>query len=175
MKRLLFLALAAGLFLVQTTPAQDSRPAQRPAVKKAFVFEGEPYLLAKDPTGADLTKVEKPVVIDYEGRELRFASERNLKTFRAAPDKYLERVDKEMIADQLPYYPLTKCPISGEDLGDMGKPIDLVYKNRLVRLCCKMCIKDFRKNPDKVIAELNRAVIEQQAKSYPFKTCLVSG
>jgi len=177
MKHLLTLVLAASLVLVQTASAQgpDSRPAERPAAKKAFVFEGEPYLLAKDPTGADLADVEEPVVMQYEGRELRFASERNLKTFRAAPEKYLERVDKEMIADQLPYYPLTKCPVSGEDLGDMGEPIDLVYKNRLVRLCCKMCIKKFRANPDKVIAELNKAAIEQQIKSYPFKTCLVSG
>lgn len=176
MKHILILVLAASLALVQTASAQDSRPAERPAAKKVFVFEGEPYLLAKDPTGADLADVEEPIVMQYEGRELRFANERNLKTFRAAPDKYLARVDKEMIADQLPYYPLTTCPISGDKLGgDMGEPVDIVYKNRLVRLCCKMCIKKFRANPDKVIAELNKAAIEQQIKSYPFKTCLVSG
>ena len=51
-----------------------------------------------------------------------------------------------MIADQLPYYPLETCLVSGEVLGSMGKPLDRLHKNRLMRLCCKGCVRKFEKD-----------------------------
>jgi hypothetical protein len=61
-------------------------------------------------------------------------------------------------------YPLTTCVISGDKLegGDMGAPINYVYKeagkpDRLVRLCCKGCIKTFNKAPAKYLALIDAA------------------
>jgi YHS domain-containing protein len=99
-----------------------------------------------------------------------------LDAFKANPAKYLPKVDQQMIAQQMPFYPLATCMISGDKLGgDMGKPVELIYKNRLVRFCCKDCIKDFNKDPGKFISKLNEAVIAKQAPAYPMTTCMVSG
>jgi len=157
--------------------AQDKQPASKPAAEKVATFAGDPYLLGVDiVTGKDLGPIEDQVVIDFEGRELRFSSEKSTKAFRAAPAGFVEKIDALMIADQLPLYPLTTCMISGDKLGgDMGKPVNIIYKNRLVSFCCKMCIGKFKKSPDKYIAQLDAAVIKAQVKDYPFKTCLISG
>ncbi len=37
----------------------------------------------------------------------------------------------------------------------MGEPINYVSGNRLVRLCCKGCIKTFRKDPTKFTAKID--------------------
>jgi len=61
-------------------------------------------------------------------------------------------------------YPLTTCVVSGDKLedGDMGPPIDHVFKqegqpDRLVRLCCKSCVKDFNKDPQKYLKMIDDA------------------
>jgi hypothetical protein len=53
---------------------------------------------------------------------------------------------------------LTTCPVSGDKLdGDMGKPYVFVYKKQEVKLCCKSCLKDFNKDPDKYLAKIRAA------------------
>ena len=61
-------------------------------------------------------------------------------------------------------YPLSTCVVSDEKLegGDMGGPIDYIHKeegkpDRLVRFCCKSCIKDFKKDPAKYIKLIDEA------------------
>ena len=49
------------------------------------------------------------------------------------------------------------CMISGETLGEMGKPYVFVYEGQEVKLCCKKCLKDFNKEPAKYIAKINAA------------------
>jgi hypothetical protein len=64
---------------------------------------------------------------------------------------------KELIAKQLATYPLKTCVVTGGKLGEMGDPVDYVYKERLVRFCCKGCIKKFEKEPDKYLALIDEA------------------
>ena len=52
---------------------------------------------------------------------------------------------------------LATCPVSGEKLGEMGKPFTFDYKGQEVKLCCKGCKKDFDKAPDKYIAKIRAA------------------
>jgi len=61
-------------------------------------------------------------------------------------------------------YPLDTCVVSGDKLegGEMGDPVDFVYKqdgkpDRLVRFCCKNCIKDFKKDPAKFLKKIDDA------------------
>ena len=70
-------------------------------------------------------------------------------------------------------YPLTTCVVSDDKLEDnsMGGPVDYFYKvagkpDRLVRFCCKDCVKDFEKEPAKFIARLDAATAAK-AKSAP--------
>lgn len=46
-------------------------------------------------------------------------------------------------------YPLTKCPVSDEKLGEHGKPVKVSDGGTDVYLCCKDCVKDFKKDPAK--------------------------
>jgi len=61
-------------------------------------------------------------------------------------------------------YPLTTCVVSGEplDAGHAGGPFDYLHKeagkpDRLVRFCCKACLKDFKKDPAKFLAKIAAA------------------
>lgn len=56
-------------------------------------------------------------------------------------------------ADPKPY-PLTTCIVSGEKLGEMGKPVIIIKDGQEVKLCCKNCIKDFNKEPEKFLKEI---------------------
>lgn len=42
------------------------------------------------------------------------------------------------------------CPVSGEAIGgDMGEGVKLVYNGKIYNLCCPMCQKSFRQEPEK--------------------------
>jgi transposase-like protein len=84
--------------------------------------------------------------------------------------------DAQVIAQQLPSYPLEQCPVSGEKLGgSMGEPVNFVHEGRLVRFCCKSCLKDFKADPAASLKQIDDAVIKAQKASYPLTKCPVSG
>lgn len=56
-----------------------------------------------------------------------------------------------------PAYPLSICVVSGDKLGQMGPPTVVNYKGTEVRFCCKDCMKDFEKDPDKYLKRLHDA------------------
>lgn len=41
------------------------------------------------------------------------------------------------------------CPVSGEEVGAMGDPVKIAHNGKIYKLCCSMCAKDFKKDPDK--------------------------
>lgn len=46
------------------------------------------------------------------------------------------------------------CPVSGEKIGSHGKAYKVEHDGKSYNLCCKMCAKDFKKDPEKYIAKL---------------------
>ena len=54
-------------------------------------------------------------------------------------------------------YTLETCPVSGEKLGEMGKPFVFTHEGREIKLCCKSCKKDFDKEPAKYIKKIDDA------------------
>lgn len=58
---------------------------------------------------------------------------------------------------------LKTCPVSGDKLGEMGRPYEFVYNGQQVKLCCPDCKKDFDKNPEKYM-KLIRAADKRQKK-----------
>jgi hypothetical protein len=61
-------------------------------------------------------------------------------------------------------YPLTTCVVSGEplDAGHAGGFFDYIHKDpgkpdRLVRFCCRACIKEFKKDTAKYLAKIDAA------------------
>jgi len=60
-------------------------------------------------------------------------------------------------------YLLKTCVVSGEKLGSMGKSFVHAYEGREVQFCCKACLKDFNKDPQKFLRKLDEAA--QKPKS----------
>lgn len=54
-------------------------------------------------------------------------------------------------------YPLETCVVSGEKLGEMGKPYVFTHEGREIKLCCKSCLKDFNKEPAKYVKKIEEA------------------
>ena len=49
-------------------------------------------------------------------------------------------------------YPLKVCFVSDDKLDD---PVDALYGERLLRFCCKGCLRSFNKNPSKFLPKLD--------------------
>ena len=65
-------------------------------------------------------------------------------------------------ADKPKPYPLKTCVVSDEKLGDMGDTYVFTHEGREIKLCCKSCLKDFKKDPAKYIKKIEEA--EAKAK-----------
>ena len=113
-------------------------------------------LTASVVTGKDLPA--SPYEFVYGNRLVRVGGESEKATFLQDPKKYLHELDAAAIKAQLPTYPLTKCPVSDEDLGGaMGEAKNIVVGGRLVQLCCNDCKKDVEKDPAKYINMVDQA------------------
>src|SRR5438552_6138819 len=119
----------------------------------------------------------KPVVKEYDGREVRFCCNGCVKPFEEKKAEFTKKIDAKIVEQQLPHYPLKNCVVMKDDAldGSEGDPVNLVYKNRLVRFCCNECPKEFQKDPAKYLKIIDEAVIEQQKPNYPLETDVVSG
>jgi YHS domain-containing protein len=60
-------------------------------------------------------------------------------------------------------YPLKTCPVSGEALGEMGKPVKVTHNGTDVYLCCKSCAKDFKKDPEKYTKMVTDAAAKKKS------------
>ena len=61
-------------------------------------------------------------------------------------------------------YPLDTCVVSDEKLGadPSMKPHVFTYEGREIKLCCRSCLKDFKKDSAKYVAKIEAA--EKKAK-----------
>ncbi|HEX8339817.1 MAG TPA: hypothetical protein VF624_02810 [Tepidisphaeraceae bacterium] len=161
--------LSTGLALLcfaGTVGAQDHAAGKAPA-KTSDVYSRPVDALTGEPLG------DKPVIVQHEGRELRFATQANADAFKADAAGNLKKLDALMVAEQTPNYPLKTCVVSGEELGSMGKPVDVIHNNRLVRLCCAGCKGALTKDPKAAFEKLNAAVVSAQKPTYAAKQCVV--
>ena len=54
-------------------------------------------------------------------------------------------------------YPLDKCVVTDEKLGEHGKPYVFTHEGQEIKLCCKDCLKDFKKEPAKYTKKIEEA------------------
>jgi hypothetical protein len=179
-QRLFVLLFAAVLFapLALSSGQDKAKPATSADAKTTEQIIKEQ--LPSYPAGNCLVSDEEIMAEDvvnlvHEGRLVQLCCNMCKKMFAKNPAEYLAELDKRIVAEQLPTYPLETCAMTGEKLGSMGDPIDYVAGTRLVRFCCKGCIRGFQKNPAKAMATVNEALIAAQLKTYPLETCVISG
>jgi YHS domain-containing protein len=125
-------------------------------------------------SGQKLGTMGAPVIYKHKEHEIRFCCKACIPTFQKSISTYLEKINNAIIEQQLPYYPVEICLVTGEKLGEMGAPVHKVYRNRLLRFCCKGCFKQFAKSSEKYLAQLDEAIIEKEKPTYPLATCVVS-
>jgi YHS domain-containing protein len=58
-------------------------------------------------------------------------------------------------------YPLTICVVSGDPLGEMESPVIHQEQGEEVRFCCKDCVGEFQKDPQKYLGRLHQAKEKQ--------------
>ena len=157
---------------LNTDASETDKPAAE--IKKPAPFE--PYTLDTCPVSKEkLGSMGDPVALKVDGREVKLCCKSCISNFSYDKAKYMAVVDKGMAAQQIPYYPLDTCLISGEPLVENGESVavDVLVGNRLFRVCCESCVKKVKKDPGKYLAVLDAAVIKAQLKDYPLKTCIV--
>lgn len=140
------------------TAAPAAKDEKKDADLSALQKESYPVetcVVSGEKLGGDMGE---PVDYFYKNRLVRFCCKGCVAKFEKEPEKYLAKLDSAVIDKEKADYPLDTCVVSGDKLGgDMGEPIDYVVANRLVRLCCKGCIKEIEKDPAKYILKVDAA------------------
>ncbi|MEI8294453.1 MAG: hypothetical protein WCG66_10805 [bacterium] len=62
-------------------------------------------------------------------------------------------------------YPLETCFISGDKLGEMGRPVVFTYEGREIKVCCRDCKKQFEKDPAAGMKKLAEAIAAKPSNS----------
>ncbi len=57
------------------------------------------------------------------------------------------------------------CPVSGEEVGTMGEVVKYEHKGKVYNFCCKMCVKDFKKDPQKFIKKVEEEMKKGESAS----------
>jgi len=165
-------------FVVQAIAHKKSGTAHQTMDETASDAPASPYPLGTCAlSGRDLDVKGTPTTKVFDGREVRFCCSGCSAMFETDKAGYWKKVDQQIIKDQLPFYPTDTCVVSGEPLTEDGEDtaINIVYNNRLVRLCCKMCKSQFKDDSVAFIGKLDKAVADAQRKDYPLDTCVVAG
>jgi YHS domain-containing protein len=101
---------------------------------------------------------DKPVTFVQDDREIKLCCEGCKKEFEKDPKAALKKlVEAEKKGAKEHPFKGDKCPVSGEKLDAMGKPFVIVYADQEVKLCCKGCLKDFKKEPAKYLPSAKAA------------------
>lgn len=171
--------LAGGVALAAS---QDSGGALASAAGKAAPSDAEviaqqkpSYPLTTCPiSGEKLGGMGAPVDKVVDGHLVRLCCGHCTEALMKDPKAAIAKIDEAVIRVQKPMWPaaLTACPVSGETYEE---PVDFVYGTRYVKLCCNNCKRGFAKSPDKFLAQIDRALIADQKKTYPLDTCPISG
>jgi len=165
-----FMAMAVAQREPGLHHAEHAQPAGDAVAPDAAATWTDPYTLDTCPiSGQKLGSMGDPIVKKYGGREVRFCCGACIGKFEADIAASWKKVDEAIMKDQVRYYPVETCVVSGEPLVENGEDIatNLVYGNRLVRLCCTMCEREFKADPKKFISKLDKAVADSQREGYP--------
>jgi hypothetical protein len=149
---------------------------------EAATWDGDPYLLTTcAASGRPIDVKGTPTTKVIEGRELKFCCGGCAAAVEKDPAKWLGKVDKAQIAAQAPIYPTETCCISGEPLMEKNAEgvmeyigTDVIVKNRLFRVCCKMCAKKIMESPEASALMLNAAVVKAQGAAYALEACVLN-
>jgi len=94
-------------------------------------------------------------IVVHHNRVYRLCCKKCVGRFEKDPAKYVKEFEARVIAAQKPAYKATTCPVSGKPLGDGA--VDMVLKDRLVRVCCPGCVGPVKADPAAAFAKIDAA------------------
>lgn len=106
-------------------------------------------MLAAFAAGAMLTGCGSNEAVQQEQQASAGAASPEVPAEVAAELDKLPEADRELVAAQ------RICPVTGELLGSMGKPIRLTVDGREVFICCAGCEDSLREEPEKYFSKLD--------------------
>lgn len=110
----------------------------------------------------------------HADRHLRFCTQACADRFSADPVVTLSAIDRRLIEDQRPWYPVSKSLFDGRALGE--HPIEFILGNRLFRAVDERDKIAILADPIGAVRTLDRAVIEAQRPAYGMPNkCPVQG
>jgi len=154
--------------------------AASPAPTTADTFGGDPFPLDTCPvSGEKLGADAETVVLEgmkdkkLDGTQMKFCCGKCAAAYKADPAKFQAKID-EAIVKAAGEYPIDHCLLMpDEKLGEDAKTV--VYQNRVYKLCCKKCVRNFEKDPAKWAKDFEKAVIAKQKPGYKATTCPITG
>ncbi len=92
-----------------------------------------------------------PYVLEHNGRKVSLCCKGCVEQFKEDPEKYMGKVDAQIIARQGKNYASKVCVVTGREL-PAGGGKEIVVNEQLVRLCCGGCEAAVRADPDKYLS-----------------------
>lgn len=169
-------ALSVGLLsMLAFTATQDTTSSTSDSTDDPSSWTGDSWPLETCVVSG--RAMASPKIATYDEREVRFCCGGCRTKFESEPSKYLVPADQEIMKTYRQSYPLKTCIVMTDEQlpADHAEVSEVVYRNRLVRLCCPRCVKKFNKDPLKYIMELDQKIVEQELPNYPMNDCVVSG
>ena len=140
MKSLIILSLALAFAFITVGNGLAAEKKLKPQTKcpvMGFEINKEVYV--------DGLKINKEVFIDHEGKRVYFCCPDCIEKFKAAPARYLKKMEKEGITLAKTPNPQTHCPVMG---GVIHKKVFTDHKGRRIYFCCPKCFDTFQKDPE---------------------------
>ena len=117
-------------------------------------------------TGEELGSMGRPIPVTVSGRTIQVCCRACVAAVQRNPEKYMQRVAEEIGAvptdpargnSNRPDADLQSsvqrlCPVTGEELGSMGRPIPVTISGRTIQVCCDDCVGAVKRNPAKYFA-----------------------
>jgi len=140
---LLVLVGVIGLWIF-TKPSATPTPAPAAVAKD----EIKPYPFATSiVSGKKLGTKDDTVTFTQGGFEVKLCSAVEEDTFKKNSAVYLAQLQQAY--NNAKPYPLSTCVVMGDKLDDTAYAF--VYEGRQFKFCCKACLEDFDKDPDKFV------------------------
>ncbi|HYE78256.1 MAG TPA: hypothetical protein VEI97_09735 [bacterium] len=127
-----------------------ARPADAPRVGVAL--ETGFYPVSTCPVTGETLAPDHFHRFEVDGREVVTCCPGCETRFREDLTTFTANLDTMITEQQSEAYPLTTCPVAGEELGE--KASSLIVNNYLVKVCCAGCGNKVKADPAKYTAEL---------------------
>lgn len=148
-KTMLTAVLLTG-FAAATLNARAADKHQHGLEADAKPYPSATCLISEEKLGS----MGKPYVLVAGGQEIKFCCKGCVKDYEKDKTGYMKKL--AAAEAQAKAYPLKTCAVTGEELNH-GKPYVFAYEGQQVKLCCKDCLGDFKKEPARFVKKIEQA------------------